>query len=150
MTDINTANGTKEATSSSPKYAMSSSTTANSSSPPSSSTQRVSPQLLTPPSSAAAVAAAAAAASGDISESRTIYKVKRFLYTLIQFGADISQETGEKVKELVFNLVVSISKGQCAYVHSKGGGRGHKAQHVPDSLFHAHGARSSTSRPDVK
>ena len=34
-------------------------------------------------------------------------KVKRFLCTLIQFGTEISAETGEKVKELVFNLVVS-------------------------------------------
>ena len=33
--------------------------------------------------------------------------MKRFLCTLIQFGTEISAETGEKVKELVFNLVVS-------------------------------------------
>ena len=42
-----------------------------------------------------------------MAESRTIYKVKRFLSTLVQFGNDISSETGDRVKELIFNLVVS-------------------------------------------
>ena len=41
-------------------------------------------------------------------------KVKRFLCTLIQFGTEISAETGEKVKELVFNLVVSYGRLYCA------------------------------------
>ena len=41
-----------------------------------------------------------------MAESRTIYKVKRFLSTLVQFGNDISSETGDRVKELIFNLVV--------------------------------------------
>jgi hypothetical protein len=68
-----------------------------------SATQRVSPQQLT----TAIGDAAAAALDPLLSESRTIYKVKRFLCTLIQFGTDISADTGEKVKELVFNLVVS-------------------------------------------
>lgn len=45
---------------------------------------------------------------GDpISESRVVYKVKRFLSTLIKFGADISSQVGEKVKDLVFNLVAA-------------------------------------------
>ena len=39
----------------------------------------------------------------------SLSKVKRFLCTLIQFGTEISAETGEKVKELVFNLVVSCA-----------------------------------------
>ena len=33
--------------------------------------------------------------------------MKQFLSTLIQFGTEISQETGDKVQELVINLVVS-------------------------------------------
>ena len=45
--------------------------------------------------------------SGSKSELTFLLKVKRFLCTLIQFGTEISAETGEKVKELVFNLVVS-------------------------------------------
>ena len=45
-----------------------------------------------------------------MAESRTIYKVKRFLSTLVQFGNDISSETGDRVKELIFNLVVSIKE----------------------------------------
>ena len=45
-----------------------------------------------------------------MAESRTIYKVKRFLSTLVQFGNDISSETGDRVKELIFNLVVSINE----------------------------------------
>jgi runt-related transcription factor 1 len=56
----------------------------------------------------AAAAAAAAAAADPLAESRTIYKVKRFLFTLIQFGCDISPETGDRVKELVFSLVVGV------------------------------------------
>ena len=98
----------------------------------SSATQRVSPQQATSEASAIAAAAAvgsAAAADVAVTESRTIYKVraisgnsgatqndifflskvKRFLCTLIQFGTEISAETGEKVKELVFNLVVSLA-----------------------------------------
>ena len=48
---------------------------------------------------------------GDpVSESRVVYKVKRFLSTLIKFGADISSQVGEKVKDLVFNLVVGKVK----------------------------------------
>ena len=43
-----------------------------------------------------------------MAESRTIYKVKRFLSTLVQFGTDISPDTGDRVKELIFNLVVSF------------------------------------------
>ena len=73
----------------------------------SSATQRVSPQQATSEASAAAADVA-------VTESRTIYKVKRFLCTLIQFGTEISAETGEKVKELVFNLVVSYGRLYCA------------------------------------
>ena len=45
-----------------------------------------------------------------MSDSRVVYKVKRFLSTLIKFGTNISPQVGEKVKDLVFNLVVSINK----------------------------------------
>ena len=38
---------------------------------------------------------------------RAMQKVKQFLSTLIQFGSEISQETGDKVQDLVINLVVS-------------------------------------------
>jgi len=50
-----------------------------------------------------------------LSESRLLYQVKRFLSTLIKFGADISAQVGEKVKKIVFDLVVdkiSISQFQ--------------------------------------
>ncbi len=81
----------------------------------SSATQRVSPQQqqhLVPATTTSAAASGTASSSDApleplLSESQTIYKVKRFLCTLIQFGADISADTGERVKELVFNLVVS-------------------------------------------
>ena len=43
-----------------------------------------------------------------LSESRLLYQVKRFLSTLIKFGADISAQVGEKVKKIVFDLVVSF------------------------------------------
>ena len=43
----------------------------------------------------------------SLSESRLLYQVKRFLSTLIKFGADISVAVGEKVKKIVFDLVVS-------------------------------------------
>lgn len=33
--------------------------------------------------------------------------MKRFLSTLVQFGSDISADTGERVRALVFSLVVS-------------------------------------------
>ncbi|KAG8302411.1 hypothetical protein J6590_033007 [Homalodisca vitripennis] len=36
---------------------------------------------------------------------RPLGKIKRFLSTLVQFGQDISPETGERVKALVLNLV---------------------------------------------
>lgn len=39
---------------------------------------------------------------------RTVFKLKRFLGTLIKFGTDISAQVGEKVREMVFNLVVSF------------------------------------------
>ena len=48
-----------------------------------------------------------------MAESRTIYKVKRFLSTLVQFGNDISSETGDRVKELIFNLVVRTKLSLC-------------------------------------
>jgi len=51
----------------------------------------------------------------SLSESRLLYQVKRFLSTLIKFGADISVPVGEKVKKIVFDLVVdkiSISQFQ--------------------------------------
>ena len=82
-------------------------------------TQRVSPQLASSssscspphlsllPTASGAGTTPASATEPLISESRAIYKVKRFLFTLVQFGSDISADTGDKVKELVFNLVVS-------------------------------------------
>ena len=94
-----------------------------------SATQRVSPQLqhhLTPTTTSNS--GGGGGDSGDpaaisvldpiLSESQTIYKVKRFLSTLIQFGSDISTETGEKVKELVFNLVVSDKMAFGDFLHS--------------------------------
>jgi hypothetical protein len=38
-----------------------------------------------------------------------VYKVKQFLSTLIQFGTEISPETGDRVQDLVLNLVVRIN-----------------------------------------
>ncbi|CAB4067882.1 RUNX1T1 [Lepeophtheirus salmonis] len=43
----------------------------------------------------------------DLAEHRILYKIKRFLSTLVQFGTEINVETGDKVKELIFNLVAS-------------------------------------------
>jgi runt-related transcription factor 1 len=40
--------------------------------------------------------------------ARTVYKLKRFLGTLIRFGADISAQVGDKVREMVFNLVAGV------------------------------------------
>ena len=90
------------------------------SSPPLATTSKL-PSLTSTASSAAssstmmhlaAAAAAAAVAStstnGVNADSKVVYKVKRFLCTLVQFGNDINPETGDKVKDLVFNLVVSI------------------------------------------
>lgn len=42
------------------------------------------------------------------SGAKNLSKLKRFLTTLQQFAADISPETGDRVKSLVLNLVVSI------------------------------------------
>ncbi|XP_023349495.1 protein CBFA2T3 [Eurytemora carolleeae] len=39
---------------------------------------------------------------------RTVFKLKRFLGTLIKFGTDISAQVGEKVREMVFNLVAGV------------------------------------------
>lgn len=41
--------------------------------------------------------------------ARQLSKVKRFLTTLQQFGSDISAEAGERVRNLILNLVVSHS-----------------------------------------
>lgn len=38
---------------------------------------------------------------------RHILKIKRFLGTLLHFGCEISSDVGERVRNLVFNLVVS-------------------------------------------
>ena len=38
---------------------------------------------------------------------RHVVKIKRFLGTLLHFGNDISPEVGDRVRALVFNLVVS-------------------------------------------
>ena len=45
----------------------------------------------------------------SLSESRLLYQVRRFLSTLVKFGADISVPVGEKVKMIIFDLVVSYS-----------------------------------------
>ena len=45
----------------------------------------------------------------SLSESRLLYQVRRFLSTLVKFGADISVPVGEKVKKIIFDLVVSYS-----------------------------------------
>lgn len=39
--------------------------------------------------------------------AKQLSKLKRFLTTLQQFAVDISPETGERVRALVLNLVVS-------------------------------------------
>lgn len=44
---------------------------------------------------------------GNLGNSRLLVKIKRFLGTLLQFGADISPEIGDRVRALVFSLVVS-------------------------------------------
>jgi len=41
-------------------------------------------------------------------EARQLAKMRRFLTTIVQFGSDISTETGERVKNLVLALVVSF------------------------------------------
>ena len=45
----------------------------------------------------------------SLSESRLLYQVRRFLSTLVKFGADISVPVGAKVKMIIFDLVVSYS-----------------------------------------
>lgn len=42
------------------------------------------------------------------SSARSLAKMKRFLSTLVQFGSDISPDTGDRVRALVFSLVVSM------------------------------------------
>lgn len=39
---------------------------------------------------------------------RHILKIKRFLGTLLHFGCEISPDVGDRVRNLVFNLVVSL------------------------------------------
>lgn len=39
---------------------------------------------------------------------RHILKIKRFLGTLLHFGCEISPDVGDRVRNLVFNLVVSF------------------------------------------
>lgn len=41
---------------------------------------------------------------------RHILKIKRFLGTLLHFGCEISHDVGERVRNLVFNLVVSLKR----------------------------------------
>jgi hypothetical protein len=41
-------------------------------------------------------------------EARQLAKMRRFLTTIVQFGADVSPETGDRVRSLVLALVVSI------------------------------------------
>ncbi|CAG7816904.1 unnamed protein product, partial [Allacma fusca] len=43
---------------------------------------------------------------GHGTSARYIVKIKRFLGTLLHFGCDISPEVGDRVRSLVFNLVV--------------------------------------------
>jgi len=40
--------------------------------------------------------------------SRLLVKIKRFLGTLLHFGCDISPDVGDRVRTLVFSLVVSF------------------------------------------
>lgn len=40
-------------------------------------------------------------------EARQLAKMRRFLTTIVQFGADVSAETGDRVRTLVLALVVS-------------------------------------------
>ena len=44
---------------------------------------------------------------GSSDYQRSVYKLKRFLSTLIKFGTDISGPVGDKVRDMIFNLVVS-------------------------------------------
>jgi runt-related transcription factor 1 len=43
-----------------------------------------------------------------VGNQRLVYKIKKFLSTLIKFGLDISPQVGEKVRDMVLNLVVSF------------------------------------------
>ena len=51
-----------------------------------------------------------------VGSQRLVYKIKKFLSTLIKFGLDISPQVGDKVRDMVLNLVVSIH-----YRHSVAG-----------------------------
>ncbi|XP_034239011.1 protein CBFA2T3 [Thrips palmi] len=55
----------------------------------------------------AAAATAAGTAFSSASAARSHAKMKRFLSTLVQFGSDISADTGERVRALVFSLVAN-------------------------------------------
>ena len=50
---------------------------------------------------------------GSSDYQRSVYKLKRFLSTLIKFGTDISGPVGDKVRDMIFNLVVSLSYISC-------------------------------------
>ena len=44
---------------------------------------------------------------GGGGQRHQLLKLRRFLSTLVRFGTDISAPVGDKVREIVFNLVVS-------------------------------------------
>ncbi len=50
---------------------------------------------------------------GSSDYQRSVYKLKRFLSTLIKFGTDISGPVGDKVRDMIFNLVVSLYFMSC-------------------------------------
>lgn len=52
------------------------------------------------------------ASQAQLLEARQLAKMRRFLTTIVQFGSDISPETGERVKTLVLALVVSSRVGE--------------------------------------
>ena len=61
-----------------------------------------------PPSAALSLSLLDSHLHGTSSSGRTLGKMKRFLSTLVQFGNDIAPDTGDRVRALVFNLVVRI------------------------------------------
>lgn len=59
-----------------------------------------------PPSAALSLSLLDSHVHGTSNSGRTLGKMKRFLSTLVQFGNDIAPDTGDRVRALVFSLVV--------------------------------------------
>jgi hypothetical protein len=65
-----------------------------------------------PSSSSSSIVSPTSPSSSDLSSiymAKKLCKLKRFLTTLQQFACDISQEIGDRVRNLILNLIVNIN-----------------------------------------